>query len=334
MAGDSVGIGVIGLGEIVVKAHLPALFREPRASLVAIADLDPQRLQDHAPEGVRTTTSPEALLADPAVDAVIVATPPHVTAGLARAALEAGKYVLAEKPLAPTVAETAAIQSVPSAAARLQIGLTYRHHPAVERLRKLIQDGALGAPLYVQVALCDEPATPETNPVAHERRVRSLRRAAPVISDGVHACDRLNYVLGVSPVGVSGWSMRSDPTFESPNVNGGLLTYGDGSVARVEVVWLVPVLPSSQFVVTGPLGRAVLDPPTFELDVHFSDGRHERLEPPGDKTEVCFDLQLTRFLDHVVAGTPPVPGLTEAVASLELAERIALAGDAVPRVAA
>jgi len=186
----------------------------------------------------------------------------------------------------------------------------------------------------VQEALCDEPATPVTDPVAYERRLLSLTRAAPVVSDGVHACDRLNYLLGAAPVDVSGWSVRSASEFDSPNINGGILTYADGTVARVEVVWLVAVLPPSQFVVTGPLGRAVLDPPTFDLDVRYADGRHEHLEPPGDKTEVCFDLQLRAFLDHVIAGTAPVPGLTEAIASLELAERIALAGNSVPRVAA
>jgi myo-inositol 2-dehydrogenase/D-chiro-inositol 1-dehydrogenase len=333
-AAGRVGVGVIGLGAIAVNAHIPALLREPRASLVAVADVDPQRLHDHAPEGVRATTSPQDLLDDRAIDAVIIATPPHVTASVARAALEAGKYVLAEKPLAPTVAETSKIQSVAQAATRLQIGLTYRHHPAIERLRKLLRSEALGAPLFVQVALCDEPATPVADPVAYERRLHSLARAAPIVSDGVHACDRLNYLLGAAPVDVSGWSVRSSPEFDSPNINGGVLTYADGTVARVEVMWLVPVLPPSQFVVTGPLGIAVLDPPTFDLDVRYADGRREHLEPPGDKTEVCFDLQLRAFLDHVIAGTPPVPGLTEAIASLELAERIALAGNSVPRVAA
>ncbi len=188
--------------------------------------------------------------------------------------------------------------------------------------------------MLVQASLCDEPATPETDPVAHARRLRSLRRAAPVVSDGVHLCDRLNYVLGSSPVAVSGWSLRSDPGFASPNVNGGLLTYADGSIARVEVIWLYPALPPSQFVVTGPLGCATLDPPTFGLDVRFADGRHERAEPPGDKTEVCFTLQLRSFVDHVLDGTAPVPGLAEALASLELAERIAQASGSVPGEAA
>ena len=129
MTGVRVRIGVIGLGDIAVRAHLPAILREPRATLVAVAEIDPERLARHAPAGVRATATPQSVLEDPDIDAVIIATPPDVTASLAVAALEAGKVVLAEKPLAPTLAETAEVGAMPAAADRLQIGLTYRHHP-------------------------------------------------------------------------------------------------------------------------------------------------------------------------------------------------------------
>jgi predicted dehydrogenase len=320
--GAALRIGLIGLGEIAVRAHLPALAREPRAALVAVADVDSGRLAA-APEGVRASTDVASLLADPGVDAVVIATPPSATAALVRDALEAGKYVLAEKPLGLTVAETAVVRDAPGSAERLQIGLTYRHHPAVERLRELVAAETLGRPLLIQAAICDEPAEPGRDPVAHARRLRSLERIPPVVSDGVHACDRLNYVLGEAPVEVAGWALRTDAAYATANVNGGVLTYADGTMARLEVVWLTPVLPRSQFVVTGPLGLATLDPPTFRLSVELADGTTEVLEPPGDKTTVCFALQLERFVDACLAGRPPVPGLAEAIASLELAERIA-----------
>lgn len=315
-------IGLIGLGDIAVRAHLPALERNPRTTLVAAADLDGARLAE-APPGVRATTAPESVLADPDVDAVVIATPPSATAGLVRAALDAGKWVLAEKPLGLSVAEVAEVRETPGAAERLQIGLAYRHHPAVDRLSELIAEGALGRPLLIQAAICDEPANPDEDPRAYARRLRSLQRIPPIVSDGVHACDRINYLLGEAPVEVTGWSLRTDPAYATANVNGGVLTYADGTVARLEVVWLTPVLPRSQFVVTGPKGLATLDPPTFRLTVELADGTTEVVEPPGDKTEVCFALQLDRFADACLTGTPPVPGLGEAVASLELAERIA-----------
>jgi myo-inositol 2-dehydrogenase/D-chiro-inositol 1-dehydrogenase len=326
-------IGVIGLGDIAVRAHLPALERNPRTRLVAVADLDAARLAA-APPGVRATTAVESVLADADVDAVVIATPPAATAGLVREAVEAGKWVLAEKPLGLSAAEVAGVRDLPGASERVQIGFSYRHHPAVDRLRELISAGALGRPLLIQAAICDEPANPQQDPQAYARRLRSLEQLPPVVSDGVHACDRLNYLLGEAPVDVTGWSLRTDRGYATANVNGGVLTYADGTVARLEVVWLVPVLPLSQFVVTGPNGLATLDPPSFGLMVELADGTTEVLEPPGDKTEVCFALQLERFVDACLAGTPPVPGLDEAIASVELAERIAHAAGVGGRVPA
>ena len=333
MSDAALRIGLIGLGDIAVHAHLPAIERELRARLVAVADVDEERLAG-APPGVRATTDVASVLADPGVDAVVVATPPSATAGLVRSALAAGKWVLAEKPLGLSVAEAAGVQEAAGAAERLQIGLTYRHHPAVDRLRELIAGGALGRPLLIQAAICDEPADPGRDPRGYARRLRSLERIPPVVSDGVHACDRITYVLGESPVEVTGWSLRTDSAYATANVNGGILTYADGSVARLEVVWLTPVLPRSQFVVTGPKGLARLDPPTFRLTVELADGTTEELEPPGDKTDICFSLQLERFVDSWRAGRPPVPGLDVAIASLELAERIAQAAGVAPTISA
>jgi predicted dehydrogenase len=324
-------VAVVGLGDIAVRAHLPALAAREDVSVVAACDADPDRLEA-APAGVRRTTDASSVFTDPDIDAVVVATPASATVALVRAALEAGKYVLAEKPLGRSVAEAAGLGDAPGVRERLQIGLTYRHHPAVERLRELVRSGALGGPLLIQAAICDEAADPLGDPLGHARRLRSLERLPPIISDGVHACDRISYLLGSSPVEVAGWSVRTDPRFACANVNGGALTYADGTVARLEVVWLTPVLPASEFVVTGALGRAVLDPPTFALSVDFADGRREQHEPPGDKTTVCFALQLERFVGHCLAETPPVPGFDEALACLELAERIADAAGVAPTV--
>jgi myo-inositol 2-dehydrogenase / D-chiro-inositol 1-dehydrogenase len=320
----TIRVGLVGLGDIAVRGHLPALAHNRRMSLTVVADVDADRLAA-APAGVRATTDVASVFADADLDAVVIATPPSATSGLVRAALDAGKWVLAEKPLGLSVAETAAVRDAPGAWERLQIGLTYRHHPAVDRLRELVSSGALGRPLLIQAAICDEPANPQQDPSGYARRLRSLESVAPIVSDGIHACDRITYVLGESPVSVTGWSLRTDPAYATANVNGGVLVYADGSVARLEVVWLTPVLPRSQFVVTGPNGLAVLDPPTFRLTVELADGTNETVEPPGEKTEVCFALQLERFVDACLAGRPPVPGLDDAIASLELAERIALA---------
>ena len=266
------------------------------------------------------------MLTDPEIDAVVIATPPAATAGLVRAALDAGKWVLAEKPLGLSVAETADVRAAPGATDRLQIGLTYRHHPAVDRLRELIADGALGRPLLIQAALCDEPANPDQDPRAYARRLRSLERIPPVVSDGVHACDRINYLLGEPPVDVSGWSLRTDPAYASANVNGGVLAYQDGTIARLDVVWLTPVLPPSQ--IRRHRAQGPRDPRAAHLPAHGRASRTvrpRRTSRPATRRRSASRSSFERFVDAVLAGTPPVPGLDEAIASLELAERIARA---------
>lgn len=322
----AIRIGLIGLGDIAVRAHVPAIEREPGAELVVAADQDPSKLDALAGTSVRTTVDPEAVLHDPNVEAVVLATPAAVTASLARDAVEAGKWVLAEKPLATSSEEASALRDVPGVEERLQIGLTYRHHPAVDRLRELVAEGRFGRPLFVQASICDEPATSGSDPTAFARRLRSLEQLPPIVSDGIHACDRILHVLGEQPSEVTGWGVRTDPAYATANVNGGTLRFADGSLARVEVVWLTPVLPASEFVVTGPRGKATLDPPTFGLTVELDDGTVETLQPPGEKTSVCFTRQLTSFLDAVRTGARPEPGLREAIESLALAERIARAG--------
>ncbi|HET8607679.1 MAG TPA: Gfo/Idh/MocA family oxidoreductase [Gaiellaceae bacterium] len=319
-----VRIALAGLGDIGVRAHLPAILREPGAELAALVEPDPGKRAAAARLAPGVPAAAELGEVLDAVDAVVLATPAWVTPQLAREALAAGVHVLAEKPLAPTLAEQLAFRDVPGAAERLQIGLTYRHHPAIARLREIVSAGALGHPLYVQSSLADERADPDGEPEHYARRLRTLEHGLPVVFDGIHRCDQLNLVLGEAPVDVTGWALRTRPEYASPNVNGALLGYADGTLVRLEVIWLVPSLPPSQFVVTGPRGRVAIDPPTFALTAEI-DGRTEELRAPGDKTEVCFALQLEGFVAACVEGRPPTPGLEDALAASALCERIAQA---------
>lgn len=320
--GNGVRIALVGLGTIGTRAHLPAILGESRAELAALVEPDRVRLEAAArlAPGVPTHERLDDVL--DAVDAVVLATPAWVTAGLARAALAAGVHVLAEKPLAPTLSEQLAFRHVPGASDRLQIGLTYRHHPAIARLRDLVVSGSLGRPLYVQSSLADESADPEGEPEHYARRLHTLKHGPPVVFDGIHRCDQLNLVLGEPPIEVTAWALRSSPEYASPNVNGAVLEYADGTLVRMEVIWLFPALPPSQFVVTGPEGCVVVDPPTFELWAEIG-GRNVNLPPPGDKMEVCFRLQLEQFVSACVEGRPPSPGLEDALAASALCDRIA-----------
>jgi myo-inositol 2-dehydrogenase/D-chiro-inositol 1-dehydrogenase len=261
---------------------------------------------------------------DPAIDAVVLATPPWVTPRLALAALEAGKYVLAEKPLATRLSELRPFEEVGSAVQdRLQIGFTYRHAEAMEHLRSLVASGELGDPLLVRIGLYDELADP-TRTSEHFRRMhRTLESGMPFIHEGAHACDWLNFLLDRRPDEVRSVAMRTESDFPAPNVNAATLRYPGGTTVLVEMGWLLPAFPTSYLTVTGSRAHAELSFETYVLTVRALDGNS--ISVGGGGKSACFDRQLERFVAACRQQKRPVPGLREAVESLALSEALCTA---------
>lgn len=244
-----------------------------------------------------------------------------------------GLYVLAEKPIAPALAEASQLCALESSVLdRLQIGFTYRHDPAIERLRELVTSGAFGSPLLIRIGFFDEPADPERNPEHFRRIVETMRHGAPIVHEGAHICDWLNLFLDAAPVDVGAWGLRTDAAFTTPNLNGFSITYGDGTIAMIEVAWLYPLgrFPKSYITLTGPSGHAELDPDSFQL--RFNAGTHvEILSGKQDRRVRCFGIQLDRFVTSFEAGSAPVPGIREAVASLSFTDLLETALTSVER---
>jgi predicted dehydrogenase len=144
-------IAVVGYGYWGSK-HVRVLSSTPGVD-VCIVDGSADRLREAAAHypSARLASRLDDVLHD--VDAVVVATPPGTHVGIARAALEAGRHVLVEKPLATSVedaellVETAARRGV-----HLMVGHTFEYNAAVWKLRELVRSGALGRILYVDTA--------------------------------------------------------------------------------------------------------------------------------------------------------------------------------------
>src|SRR5262245_2040208 len=111
MAERKLGIGIIGCGNIANKQHLPNYARNPRARVVAVADVDPERARATAErwELVAHFQDYRDLLAHPDVEAVSVTTWPGAHAEPVIAAAEAGKHIMCEKPIATTLEEADAM---------------------------------------------------------------------------------------------------------------------------------------------------------------------------------------------------------------------------------
>jgi predicted dehydrogenase len=146
-------IGVIGLGYW--GPNYARVLRELGADLVWACDARPEALhllRTRYPD-VILTTSVDDVLADHSVDAVVIATPSSTHADLSVAALEAGKHVLCEKPLAFTVAECDRVIDAAAEADRvLMVGHTFIFNPAVRHMRQLVEAGAIGPIRYCHSA--------------------------------------------------------------------------------------------------------------------------------------------------------------------------------------
>ncbi|HEY4632651.1 MAG TPA: Gfo/Idh/MocA family oxidoreductase [Candidatus Limnocylindrales bacterium] len=138
--------GILGPGRIAPRI-VRAVATCPRAVLVAAAGRDAGRAARFAEEHriARSYGSFDALLADPEVDVVYVALPNHLHAEWTVAALDAGKHVLCEKPLALSVAEVDAIIAASQRSGRIAAeAFMYLHHPQTLRVVELATGGALG----------------------------------------------------------------------------------------------------------------------------------------------------------------------------------------------
>jgi predicted dehydrogenase len=129
------------------------------------------------------------------VDAVVVATPPSAHVPLALAAIEAGKHVLVEKPLAPTSAGARTlITAAADAGVVLMVGHTFEYNPAVRKLAELVRTEELGELYYIDSA--------RLNLGLYQNDVNVIFDLAP------HDISITNYVLGRKPVAVQAWASR------------------------------------------------------------------------------------------------------------------------------
>ena len=162
-AQTSIGIAVLGAGRIGAH-HAANLGRQvPGARLVGVADVDlaaAQRAVAAAGTG-RATSGYDGFLADPEVQAVVVATPTDTHAAVMAAAARAGKHILCEKPIALTIEATeVAITAVRQYGVLLQIGFNRRFDPPFVHAREAIMRGDIGQPWIVKLVGRDPRIAP------------------------------------------------------------------------------------------------------------------------------------------------------------------------------
>jgi predicted dehydrogenase len=248
------------------------------------------------------------LIERPDVDLVDVCTPGDSHAEIAIAALEAGKHVLCEKPLANTVAEAEAMTEVAERAAgrgvRSMVGFNYRRVPALALARRIVESGRLGELRHVRAQYLQDWIVDPDFPLVW--RLRRDRAGSGALGDiGAHVIDAAQFVTGRRILGVSALTetfVRRRPLLAA--TSGGLAATGGAETGEVTVD--DAALFTARFA-GGAVG-------SFEA-TRFATGRKNtiRLEVNGSTGSLAFDFEAMNELqvhDATADGSPEVSGFT------------------------
>ncbi|MBD8022377.1 Gfo/Idh/MocA family protein [Microbacterium gallinarum] len=232
------------------------------------------------------------------IDVVDVVTPGNTHAEIAIAALEAGKHVLCEKPLANSVAEAEAMAAAATAAAargiRSMVGFTYRRVPATTFARDLVAAGRIGEIRQVRAEYLQDWLMDPEGPMTW-RLDKDLAGSGALGDIGAHAIDLTEYITGQRVTSVSG--ILETLVSERPLLGEGIGLSGTASAERGTVTV------DDLALFTGRLESGALA--SFEA-TRFRTGRKNalRIEVSGSKGAIAFDLERLNELEFYDATLP------------------------------
>jgi predicted dehydrogenase len=235
MSNGLVGVGVVGYGYW--GPNLVRNFASSDSScVISVSDLDPAKLaaSKRLHSDIETTTDFRDLLQDPRIDAVAIATPVHTHYDLALSALKAGRHVFVEKPLATTSDQVRRLIDVADKRGLiLMVDHTFLYTPAVQKIRELLLEGALGEIYYYD---------------SIRSSLGLFQRDVNVIWDlAVHDISIIQYVLNEEPISVS--ATGSSHVAGAPeNMAHITLFFQSSCVAHVSVNWLSPIKVRQTFI--------------------------------------------------------------------------------------
>jgi predicted dehydrogenase len=304
--GDELSVGMVGhafMGAAHSQAwrNAPRFFDLPlRPRMTAVAGRDAARVADAADRlgWESTETSWQALVARDDIDLVDVCTPGHTHAEIAIAALEAGKHVLCEKPLANTVEEaeamTRAAEKAATAGVRSMVGFTYRRVPAIGLARQLVAEGRLGTIHHVRAQYLQDWIVDPEAPLSW--RLDKARAGSGALGDiGAHIIDLTQHITADAIGRVSGRLRTFVDERPLPAEHAGLSGTAGSGRGPVTVDDAAVFLAEFR---SGALG-------VFEA-TRFAHGRKNaiRIEVNGSAGSLAFDFEDMNLL-HFFDGTEP-----------------------------
>ncbi|MEW6269410.1 MAG: Gfo/Idh/MocA family oxidoreductase [Thermodesulfobacteriota bacterium] len=311
-------IGILGAARIAPMALVRPAASVPEVRVVAIAARDPQRAGDFSVKHriERAYPSYEAMLAAPDVEAVYNPLPNSLHCAWTIRALEAGKHVLCEKPLASNADE--AVRMAEAAARtgrRLVEAFHWRYHPLAERMRQIVASGELGRLRDVTVDFCIPL------PFPRDIRFDYALGGGATMDLGCYAIHQMRHLVGAEPEVV-----RARALVRAPEVDRYMeaeMRFPDGTWGRMTCSLFSARLLSIRTVVRGDRGEMRVFNPILphvyhRLTVRTPDGtRAEHVSG-----EASYVYQLRAFVAHVRDGAPVPTGPEDAVANMRVIDAV------------
>ena len=328
----SIAIGIVGAG-FIAESHAAAIDALPGCRLSTVFDVQPSAASAVAiRHGADTADSLAGLLSRPDIDAVIVGTPNDTHAEIARLVAAAGKHLLMEKPLALSAALARELAGeFDRRGLTLMAGHTHRHSDYARTIKALLDDGAVGTPRSMRIAITGGWIWGGWNSWVLD----PARSGGHAFHNGVHLYDLARWWLG-SPL-TTAWGSGQRRTSAALAIDDYLVaTFRTASGAAAVCEISRGERPRStnvfEIVIHGTTGSIVR---TWHSDglVLFSDEAAGPQPVPGNSP---FTAQLLAFLSAIRDGVPVVPSVADAIHALDAAEAVerSVRSGAVEKVAA
>ena len=267
-----INAAIVGLGRWGQNLVSSVQGKSDAIRFVAGATRTIEKAADYArAKGFPLVDAYEKVLADPKVDAVVLATPHTLHATQVAAAARAGKQVFTEKPLALTPASArAAIGACAKAGVTLAVGYNWRFQPALQEIRRMLEDGRLGKLLHVEGNFCG-PSVYRFKK-GHWRQEREEGPAGGMTGRGVHTLDAYLYLAG-KVESVHAQSIRRALDYGLDDTTSMLLRFASGATGYLGTViataetWRMQVFGSRGWVEVGDVEHLT----TWQMRVCYVD---------------------------------------------------------------
>jgi predicted dehydrogenase len=274
-----IGLAIVGLGPASQPHSKSLLDLSEQIEVCWAASRSPERVSAYRQQfPFRTTTDIEAAINDPAVDAVLVLTPPSSHLDVSQRCFAAGKHVLVEKPLELTLDRAERLVAAAGAAGRrLGVVLQHRFRPASLRLRQVLEEGRLGT---VQAGFLSVPWwRPQSYYDEPGRGTLARDGGGVLLTQAIHSLDLFRSLVGVSGVIAADVRTTELHRMETEDYVAALLRLGNGAPGTLMTTTAAYPGHPERIEIIGTKGFASLVGGTLRLSL--LDGEEEVVEAEG-----------------------------------------------------